>query len=272
MSVTDEPLTASPPSGRPRNRGPWYALAALTAALVVVPAGLEVVGVQMRHGSDVSETLTRHVRAVEVEAASASVTVRASSGPSRIRRDLHWVLTRPRVTTDWDGDTLKLKVTCGDGGVIGWSLCDANVTVDVPADVAVSGRMSSGTLAVSGLTGKVEVRNNSGTLDLSDLAGPLRAKVASGSINGRRLRSDDVNVSSGSGSVKLGFTAPASRVVARTGSGSIDLGFPAGSHYLVTGHSGSGSRNFEDGIEGGPGTADTLDVTTGSGAVDVHYT
>ncbi|MFC4912621.1 hypothetical protein [Actinomadura gamaensis] len=270
MSVTDErPSRAASPE-RPRRRGPWYGLAAFTALLVAVPTGLEIVGVQLRHGSDTTEGLARPVRAVEIEGTSASVTVRATAGPPRIRKELHWLMAKPRVRAEWDGATLKLRVTCGDGGFVGFQMCDATVTLDVPKDVPVSGRMSSGTLAVTGVTGRVDVRNSSGTLDLADLGGPLRARVGSGSINGERLSDGEAEVASGSGAIELGFVKAPARIVARTGSGAIDLGLPAGSHYLVSGHSGSGSRDIADGVQGAQ-TTNTLDVTSGSGAVSVHY-
>ncbi|MEV4254522.1 hypothetical protein AB0J52_15340 [Spirillospora sp. NPDC049652] len=279
MTATDEPGTAgeryaAAPAdpGRPRRRGPWLWLAALTALVVAVPLGLEVAGVQLERSSDTSETLPPHaLRAVEIDATSAAVTVRsAASGQARLRKDLHWTLARPQIRTSWDGDTLRLKAICEDGAFNRFGLCDAEVTLSVPPGVSVRGRVASGTLAVRGLSGGVDVVGNSGTLELSDLSGPVRARVGSGSVNGERLRSGDVSATAGSGSIDLGFTSAPQRVVARTGSGSIALAVPAGSRYALSGRSGSGSWEIADGIVDSS-SANSLDLTTGSGSVDVHY-
>ncbi|MEV5572886.1 hypothetical protein AB0L06_22805 [Spirillospora sp. NPDC052269] len=276
MTITDDPRTETPdapdPRARPRRRGPWLALAALTALSVAVPTVLEVAGVQLQRASETSETLVSHrLRAVEVDATSAAVTVRAgASGPARLDKDLHWITSKPRIRTTWDGDTLMLKVICGDGGLTMLDLCDANVTLSVPSGVDVRGRMTSGTLAVRGMTGSVDVKNNSGTLDFADLSGPLHAVVSSGSVIGDRLTAGTVDVASGSGSIDLTFTKAPTRVVARTGSGTVLVGVPAGSQYRIAGASGSGSRQFADGIRN-ESAPNLLDVSAGSGSVSVHY-
>lgn len=277
MTATDDrPATGragtAPGPERPRRRGPWIGLAALTALLVTVPTGLEVAGVQMRHSSDITETFaSRTPKKVEVDATSASVTVRASaSGPARVRKDLHWMLSKPRVETEWDGDTLKLKVYCGEGGLLAMSLCEADVTLTVPRGVSVDGRMTSGTLAVEGVTGGVDLADNSGTLELDGVSGPVRARVSSGSVRGERLDSAQVEAASGSGSIELGFATAPTKVSARTGSGSVDVAVPAGTKYLVTGNTGSGARDVPAGIRT-TSPERLLDLTSNSGSVKVHY-
>ncbi|WP_026416869.1 DUF4097 family beta strand repeat-containing protein [Actinomadura oligospora] len=277
MTVTDAPRTETPdgavPPARPRRRRPWLALAALTTLFVAVPAGLEIAGVQLAHDSETSEALpSRPLRTVEIDATSAAVTVQAgtSSGPARLRKDLHWMMAKPRVRTEWDGDTLTLRVVCGNGGVVALDLCDADVTLSVPSGVAVRGRMTSGTLAVRGVTGPVDVHNNSGTLQFADLTGPLRAQVSSGSIQGERVSSAMVEARSGSGAIDLAFAKAPARVIARTGSGSIEVGVPVGSHYRITGDTNSGSRDVAQGIRD-DSVLNVLDLSSGSGSVTVHY-
>ncbi|MFC5181626.1 DUF4097 family beta strand repeat-containing protein [Actinomadura harenae] len=276
MTVTGEPPTATPDApdapGRPRRRGPWLGLAALTALCVAVPTALEVAGVQLQHTAETSEELPQHpIRKVEVDATSASVTVQAgTSEVTRLSQSLHWVMAKPRVRTEWNGDTLKLKVSCGDGGLGTFNLCDADVTLSVPRGVAVRGRMTSGTLSVRGTNGGADLQNNSGTLELADVSGPLRAWVSSGSVRGERLSADTVDTASGSGSIELAFAVAPTRVVARTGSGSVEIGVPRGSHYAVSGSTNSGSRDIAQGISDGT-SANRLDLSSGSGAVSVHY-
>ncbi|RFU42962.1 hypothetical protein DZF91_03795 [Actinomadura logoneensis] len=276
MTVTDDPPTAASPdpaAERPRRRGPWLVLAALTALSVTVPIGLDVAGVQLERSSDTSVALPPHaLRTVEVDATSAAVTVRAAAGGGRVRlrKDLHWTLARPRVHTEWRGDTLRLKVACGDGPVTTFGLCDADVTLSVPPNVAVKGTTNSGSLAVRGMAGDVDLVDHSGSLELEGLSGPVRARVGSGSLQGVRLSSGSVEVATGSGSIDLAFSKPPGRVTARTGSGSLDLTVPAGSRYAITGHTGSGSPNIAQGIAD-YSSPDRLDLTAGSGSIDVHY-
>lgn len=90
--------------GRPRHRVIWSVLAALTALAVVVPAGVQVWGILMRHTQTRDQSYSRPIAALDVSAGSGAVTI--SSGPAGrvvIRQRLTWTDRKPRVRQAWDG-------------------------------------------------------------------------------------------------------------------------------------------------------------------------
>src|SRR4051794_2456315 len=76
--------------------------------------------------------------------------------------------------------------------------------------------------------------NASGTsVNLRQLAGVIKVTTDNGSVNGTRLRSDSVSVSSESGSVDLGFDQAPANVEVTTSNGSIGVLVPRTAAYAI---------------------------------------
>ncbi|MFC0042164.1 DUF4097 family beta strand repeat-containing protein [Actinomadura rayongensis] len=259
-------------TGRPRRRGRWVALAALTAAVVVVPVGGEVASRALRRTADVPVTFTRPVREVRVDAGDTRAAFSAGpAGRVGIRERLSWTLARPVVRTTWSGDVLWVKVDCGRRTEIVPVLdCGADLDFRVPPGTAVTSTSSSGEVAVRGLTGAVTMRTHSGTLDLAGTSGPVDFEANSGELAATGLLAGRVVARVGSGTVRLAFADAPGSVSARAGSGEVAVTVPPGTHYRVAGGTGSGDRAIDPALPDDR-AAGLLDLTTGSGSVTAGY-
>ncbi|OAR25694.1 hypothetical protein A8W25_09060 [Streptomyces sp. ERV7] len=260
---------------RPRHRGRWSLVALLSALFVVAPLGIEVYAQYARQTTSHTSVETRDhrpVKAVEVEAGSAELTVApGGEGEVRIQERFSWSLRKPRVRKEWDGDTLKLRPEC-DGRFAVTSLgCSVQLDLTVPAGVDLRVRSGSGTVRVSGLTGPLDIDGGSGSVKLYGVSGPLKARVGSGSFSAAAIGSAEAEVRSGAGHAEVEFLKPPRRVTASAGSGSLELFVPTGSRYRIQGTKGSGARHIEESLRD-PAAPRTLDVSAGSGTATVDYT
>lgn len=268
----DPHMRTAPGGERPRHRGRWTLVAVLSALFVVAPLGIEVYAQFARQTySHTSVATSDHhpVRTVQVDSGSAELTVTpGAEGEVRVQERLSWSLRKPKVTREWDGDTLRLRPEC-DGTFALTSLgCSVELDLTVPAGVALKVNSGSGTVRVSGLTGPVDVDGGSGSVKLYGVSGPVSASVGSGSFSGAAIGSSRAEVHSGSGHAELEFVTPPREVVASTGSGSVDVLVPAGSRYRVEGTKGSGTRDIEDSLRD-PASDRLIKISSGSGTATV---
>ncbi|WP_019631128.1 DUF4097 family beta strand repeat-containing protein [Actinomadura atramentaria] len=259
-------------AGRPRRRGVWLALAALTGCAVVLPASAEAAGHLLRQTVEVPVAFDRPPREVRLDAGNARVSFGAArDGRARVHERLTWALRRPAVRMTWSGDVLWVKVECGHRERMTPGLsCSVALDFQVPAATAVTSTSAAGEVAVRGLTGPVVMRTRGGSLDLADTSGPVDFEAGSGNLLARGLRAARVKAHVGSGDVRMGFAGAPESVDARTGSGEIEVAVPPGSHYRLRGETGSGDRNIDQAVpdSNAPGV---LDLSTGSGSVAVRY-
>src|SRR5262245_35279207 len=114
MVTTTEPGTfTGPPSGpRPRNRGPWIALAVLTALMVVVPTATGLTGKLIRRTYEHSQTFSFPIKTLQVDSGDAAVTVTGGGRPGQVtvKQSLHWALNKPQVKFDPVGDSFRVWV------------------------------------------------------------------------------------------------------------------------------------------------------------------
>ncbi|WP_067814357.1 DUF4097 family beta strand repeat-containing protein [Actinomadura kijaniata] len=273
-ATVERPAVPAGPADRPRRRGVWIALAALTAFTVLVPAGLQVVGGVLRQSVVAPPFEYRSpVQEVRVDAGGAHLTFGPSgSGLTRITQELTWVLHRPQVKHHLDAQgVLRIKVTCDDPAALnGGRDCDAELGVRLPSAARVTVTSESGSITARDLAGDVEVRTRSGELNLHDVRGNVVFEAGSGAVRGEGMRSSRLSARAGSGSVDLDFAAPPSDVTVRTGSGAVDMRLPVGSHYRVVGDAGSGGWQVDRMLHD-PGSPARIDVNTGAGSVTVGY-
>ncbi|MGI5233250.1 DUF4097 family beta strand repeat-containing protein [Actinoallomurus sp. CA-142502] len=258
---------------RPRRRGVWIAVAAVTAFTVIVPVGEKFWGRLLRQTERLPAVSYGHaISALEIEAGSGSVTVGAGPpGRVTVGRTLRWTMGRPNVGLSWKGDTLVLKTDCGGREILfSGSGCDVDLDVRVPAGVTVRATVSSGTITAQGLTGAVRLQAHSGTVNVERTRGPVWARANSGAINGTDLSSPQVDVGTTSGVVGLGFADAPQQVKATARSGSVTVALPRGFRYRVHGTSSSGDVRVDEGLRD-DGSSRRIDVATSSGAARVRY-
>lgn len=269
-TATEPPVTGAE---RPRRRGVWIAVAAVTAFTAIVPLGEQAWGRLFRQTETVPAVSYAHaITALEVEAGSGSVTV-GTGPPGRVAvgRTLRWTLGKPNVGQSWNGDTLVIKADCGAHATLfSGPGCDVDLNVRVPAGITVRATVSSGTITAQGLAGPVRLQARSGSVNIAGAHGPVWARANSGSVNGTDLSSPQVDVGTSSGAVGLGFADAPQQVTAKATSGSVTVALPRGFRYRVNGTSSSGDLRIDDGLRD-DGSSHRIEVRTRSGAARVRY-
>ncbi|MFJ5547384.1 hypothetical protein [Streptomyces sp. NPDC093225] len=274
-SATAAPEDAARAGRAPRRaRTAWYAVAAVSAALVLVPVASWAVSRQARHQEALAGgSGAQRVRAVEIEVDDASVSVTPGSGGAvDYRGTARWFGQRPTVEQSLLGDVLRLTARCSDGGlplVVGPG-CSLDLAVTVPKGVPVRVESASGPIGLSGLTGPVDARSASGEVRLYGLGGPVRAEVGSGTVRATALTSAQAEVRVGSGSAVVGFAAPPGSVTGTADSGSLHVTLPPGVRYRVRCTAGSGTCTVSDALRD-PRAAGVLRLSADSGSADADY-
>jgi hypothetical protein len=253
----------------------WYAVSALV--IVVVAAGSAALVLSWLFQMQASDTRTypnAEIRAVRVEAGSASVTVHAGpAGQAAVSEKLRWLTTRPIVSQSLDASTgtLTISAPCDSTEILGIGDCSVALDVQVPADAAIDVQISSGEAAISAFRAAVQVRTDSGAITLDNLAGPVQAWTASGAISGENLSSSTASATTDAGSVDLTFASAPRTVSAKADAGAVNITVPHGEQYRVSASSDdNGAVAVDDGLAA-EAAQNSIVATTMSGAISISY-
>src|SRR5690606_17059175 len=218
----------------------------LLAVALVVSVAMTVL-TEVRGSFDDPRRHTRELdaKALVVELPAGNVQVRAGE-VAKVR------LTRvqrgdPQISERLDGGTLRVASRCPG---LTFDRCDIAYELVVPADGPVRADVDSGDVTVSGVSGRLDLHADSGDVTATDLT------------------STEVNATTDSGDVELGFRRAPTRVQADADSGDVTVRVPKGTRYRVDGTTGSGSRDVEVGVD--PESGHRIIVTTSSGDVEVR--
>jgi hypothetical protein len=198
-------------------------------------------------------------------------TVRLSAGrpgvvevDRRLRNDS---LRTPRPVERLQGQTLILRDGCPRSGVM--IFCEGRYDLRVPPDLELRVVNRSGGVRASGLSGPLDLQGDSGGISVDGATRPLRLHTSNASIRATDLRSTDVEASTTSSGITLGFLVAPERVDARTSDASLRLTVPAGSGpYAVEPHTNEGSTSI--GVKTDPAAARKLVLRTRNGDVVVE--
>src|SRR5690606_7706281 len=146
-----------------------------------------------------------------------------------------------------DGGTLRVASRCPG---LTFDRCDIDYELVVPADVPVRADVDSGDVTVSGVSGRLDLHADSGDVTATD------------------LMSTEVNATTYSGDVELGFGRAPTRVQAAAVSGDVNVRAPKGTRSRVEATTGSVSRVV--GVVVDPESGYRIIVTTSSGDVEVQ--
>lgn len=266
-TTTARPVAPVPGPARGGHRG-WRVLGTLTLVVVMLTGAVQTWAMAVQQQARSERTYGVAVTKVRLDTGRATVRIRpGQEGRVVVRQFLNWVVRKPVVSALFDQGELDVRMYCNQVFAVGDIGCGAVVELEVPPGVAVTGRQSSGSIDIAGVTGGIDLVSTSGEVRLADVSGPLTVRTTSGSVHGRRLASPRVDAAATSGSVELGFVTEPSAVDIGVTSGSVSLGLPPGSHYDFEG--GTAPRGRID-----PGLADRssphkVRISTSSGSVEV---
>jgi hypothetical protein len=216
-----------------------------------------------------SRHVTREAPArLVVSIGSGDLTVRPGpAGQVSEQRVLTWTGREPVVTESFAGGTLTITSRCPSSA---HRACGADITLSVPAGVALQAQLASGDVAVSGLRGPVSLAATSGDLRLSRLSGPLRLRSDSGDIVGEALASAQVDAADNDGDVSLAFAAVPARVSATSDAGDVSVDVPRRpGGYSVRAATAAGDRTVSVGQDAASTRA--IIATSDAGDVAVAY-
>jgi Putative adhesin len=274
--------------------GPGGRLAVALGAAGAMLA-LAACDVMEEHRFEQSAVVPEAVRQVGLEGGAGSVSIDIGSGSTTsIEQTIQYRGDRPTVATHrLEAGTLVLDTDCGRH-------CSADYRVTVPEGVAVTGRVDSGDIDLTGMVsvdvetgsgiisvadvtgnvtaetgsgdinargigGNVQVHSGSGIITASDVAGTTTAEASSGDVNARGV-SGNVDVETGSATIEVALMTPAS-IKATTGSGDVTLAVAQG-HYRVVATTGSGDQHIT--VPNDPSAPNMLEAHTGSGQITIR--
>jgi hypothetical protein len=213
-------------------------IAAVAIGIPVLLAGigegaLSVTGALARTSENHSASYPWHGGTLTVKSSDGDLTVRRSSSASTVQVTYteHFGLRKPTVTGKATATGVDLSAKCP--GSFYSSYCSVDYTLLVPDGV------------------------------------PLRIEAGDGSISGVELRSTEVNVTSGDGSISLQWAVAPKQVGISSGDGSVNLAVPVGSGpYAIDEKSGDGTRNIT--VKQDPTAPRTMRLRTGDGNIAIH--
>jgi len=161
-----------------------------------------------------------------------------------------------RLTPGASGVSLNASSVGGDFPFGGGSWVE--YAVDVPVGINVSADSESGQVDIDGVGGSVHAQTGSGSLNLANLGGAVQAQSGSGVITLNNV-AGEVRVTTGSGQVRGTRLRHLSEASSGSGSMALEGIFTDPAQIRAT----SGTVN----IKLLPGSAEQLDVKTGTGSV-----
>jgi Toastrack DUF4097 len=217
----------------------------------------------LRYEDDTSVPM--EITEIRVTGGTGSVEVRRGA-ESRvdIHRTVHYFKPfqhRPGATHRIDGTVLHLDTNLGTSFPF---FVAVDYVVDAPAGVRVSGGLSSGSLRLIGVSA-ADVKTSSGSIALTGVTGDITAKSSSGSITGRELHSAKIDAITTSGRLSMDLAEPGD-VSAQASSGAINLTVPD-RHYRIDTKVTSGSTHIN--VANDPAGPYHLDLRTKSGPITV---
>ncbi|GHJ48845.1 hypothetical protein Cs7R123_61870 [Catellatospora sp. TT07R-123] len=215
-----------------------------------------------------SQTYQHKVTKIEfnLNAGDISVSSADAADTVAVERKLEWADDKPEVKEEWAGDTLRITVHCKQP-----EHCSVSYTVRAPAAVSVTGKTGAGDLAITDVTGDIDLDTEAGDSTIRGTAGKLRINTTAGDIDASDLKSADAQLKTESGNVTARFAAVPTKVVATSTSGNIEVAVPkadSGS-FQIKAETKAGDRKVDVTQDAASGRS--IDATTESGNVSVVY-
>lgn len=225
--------------------GPFKVIAALVAVVLVVGAGLSMLGPMLQHDETSEQALPAGLTSLEVHSDTGQVRVRAA-GPGEapgVTRTVRSGLLAPDVSIETSAGRATLTSDCP--GLA--SVCRVDWTVVVPEEAAARIGQGVGEVSVEGLAGDVDVRSGVGSVTVSDVA------------------AESVAVELGVGDADITVAEPPRRVTARVGVGDLTVRVPADVPYRVH----ATGQNVANRLGSDPDAPRSIAAETGVGGLTI---
>jgi hypothetical protein len=203
-----------------------------------------------RHAQPVERTENYLVRSdvsllmVQGDVSAVSITG-ASQGTISITAHLIYRGGAPQVTRRVGGRTLTLGYTCPSRS----RGCGVSFSLTVPRGIGVFVGVEVGQIRLSGLSGNIDAHTGVGQIQASGMSG------------------QQITLTTGTGMISAGFTAPPRLIAARSGIGSVAIRVPSGTAYKVSASTQVGSVRIT--VPQAADSSHILRASTGTGAVTV---
>ncbi|MFF7457311.1 DUF4097 family beta strand repeat-containing protein [Kitasatospora sp. NPDC008115] len=258
------------PADARRGHRAWRVLGTLVLAVTLVVGAVQTWAIAVHQRTRSESSYPVAVTRLRLDTGSAAVRIRPGrEGEVVVRQRLDWMVRMPVVSALFDQDRLDVRMRCNQVLPATELGCGAEIELDVPSGVAVTGRLSSGSVDVSGVAGEIDLVSTSGEVVLSDVSGPVTVRTTSGSVRGSRLGAPTVTAAATSGSVELGFAAVPRAVDIGVTSGSVVLGLPRGSRYDFEGGASPLARGSIDPALADRSSPNKIRASVSSGSVTV---
>ena len=231
---------------RPRRRWIWVIVALAVTAVLVVPVSLRLwLKHSWQHQTSPVAVYPGPVSHLQIDAPGDQVTIRPGR-QLRVQSSVTWVFGKPSVRRVVHGRTLQVSAACPRPNL--FEDCQVSLAVQVPAGLAISVRAGSGTIAVSGAAGSLDLAVTSGAISMTGVSGTVRATATSGLITGSGLRAARLGAAVTSGQLRLSFSGAPQFLSLAVGSGSGQAVVPAGARYAVAANAGPPSLQLAAGL------------------------
>ncbi|MFI2368429.1 DUF4097 family beta strand repeat-containing protein [Streptomyces sp. NPDC018833] len=229
------------------------------ATVGIAVGGLAACGLVKGETFEDDSVLPGKITAVRLENGSGGVTVNGTEGNGRmsLHRKVEYKGDKPQGTTHRIEDGVLVLGGCG-------SRCSVTYTVDVPANVPVTGTVSSGAVSLAEV-GAVKVTTSSGRIEMNGVSGPVEVRTSNGRITGQDIEGRRIQAETSNGAIDLSAVTP-QNVQAKTSNGDITLTVPDAG-YKVTTQSNNGDKNID--VTNDPSGEYQLDLTTSNGDIAV---
>jgi hypothetical protein len=177
---------------------------------------------------------------LDVRIANAEFTLEPSSDDQvHVRMTGSFFGNEPTLTVRTDGGVTEVRGGCESQL---FSRCAIDVTVQLPRALPVTVEGENGRIAVSGLTGRVDLTTTNGTIEADGTVGRADLRTTNGDIRVTDAVSKTVQAGTTNGSVELNFADAPDAVDAGSTNGSIIVRVPvSGVSYLITAQTTNGS-------------------------------
>ncbi|MFG2042393.1 hypothetical protein [Dactylosporangium sp. NPDC048998] len=184
------------------------------------------------------------VSVVEVDSEGGSITIKVGAGPTiKVTETQRYKTDKPERKQTLDGGELILASTgCAK------SDCSISYEIEMPSTLSVRLDSSGGQIAMTGLTGLIDVQSDGGALSGEGLAPPeLNARTGGGPVDLKITQAPDrIDIDSGGGNVNLRLTSDGYALDAQLDGGkqSGTVKNDAGSVHKLKVATGGGSLSF----------------------------
>ncbi|WP_435201761.1 hypothetical protein [Janibacter sp. GS2] len=227
--------------------GPIRVIAAIVTVVLVVAAGIALVGPMLKQ-SETSEQALPAVTALELSGHVGEVRIRAAEpgeAPKAVTTST-WGLWRPSTSVGTRDGVAQLKSSCSARAV--GAICSTDWLVVVPAGTDVS------------------VESGVGSIDVEEVSGDIDVEAGVGEVSITGAASDRVSVEMGVGEVVYEAVEPPRAVDLTLGVGDVRVGVPSSVGYRVDTTGASEARNT---IGHDPASERSIRVEAGVGSVSI---